>query len=287
MADNPKRITRRHREWQAWTGTTADLERIAKVMSQLMDQRRESLVAKYEAEHPKPTAPVDEEKAAEDVTATVYFELMDYKSAMQQRDAELERLNDVGVRFSLVDNHSDEVIGDPAAVLMEFDKRTYRALTFEGRFPPRHYGESLSIKMNRSTPAPGVKFEVESVDPGWAKQAMAEISEEIDHGAPWWGFFRSMLGTVIFNLIVYLMVVVTFSLLVDLADWKNKYWIAAAAAGVFVIAMQVVESSFRLIFPPVEIVAEGEKPRGARVIPYLVALALAAVVSVAVNTIGG
>ncbi|GAA3577030.1 hypothetical protein [Kribbella ginsengisoli] len=285
MPDETVRITRRHREWQAWAGSTADLERIAQLMQKLMDQRRDALIAVYERDHPLPT-PVGKPDATEE-DGRAFYEYLSY----QQEVARIERaINEIrvatGLKVALTDRHADEVIGE-ADVLAEFDRRTYQVVKFDGKFPHSAFSERLEVKMERQTPLAGLSLQVTSVEPGWAKQALAELSEEIDHGSPWWGFFRTQRGSALFGMLLFILVTIVGGLLLTLVDWKASVesWLAPGVAAAFVLGISVSESHRPWLFPSIEIVNEGEKPKGSRVIPFLATLVLTSVIGIAINTV--
>jgi hypothetical protein len=271
VAKEVRRITRRERPWSAWAGSTAELERIGNAMAKLVAARREARIAEMKADEPKAPGP--------DEYAT---------SRRRDWEGDLRRLEEITVRASLVDRNEDEVTGDISAVLAEFDRRTYRKVVFKASYPYTwDSDEVFVVVMKRDNPNAGVTLKVTSNDQGWAKQAMAEVSEEIDRGAQWWSFALRPWGAAAVNLAVYISVYLTALLIIEIpSKWPS--WIEGSGCVVIAFVAGLTFSLTRLwswTFPSIEIIPEGEKPKGARAFITFGSLIATAILGVAINTI--
>ena len=248
------RITKRERTWQTWTGSADQLKRIGKAMEKSVYVRRDALIADYNRAHPPPE-PVDDKESIG------HLKYLDRVREIQRGREQIQA--ECGLRVSLTEHNRGEVSGPVEAVLAEFDRRTYRELTFEGVFPYRSVGrDELVLQLHRSTPHRAVALTVASSDRGWAKQALAEISEEVDSDKKWWGRFRTPFIFAAFGAIC-VMLHITLYLLFALLPWSElaRAAVASACVAALAIGLGLSERMSQWIFPPLQGVTDGERPQ--------------------------
>ena len=88
-------------------------------------------------------------------------------------------------------------------MLEELDRRTVKSVKISTNFPGYEEMVSLVFQKGDSYDNYGVRLDIESTNPGWAKQCLAQLSDEVDKSVPKWSFFLSIKGRV-FALVVVL-----------------------------------------------------------------------------------
>ncbi|WBQ05781.1 hypothetical protein [Kribbella sp. CA-293567] len=282
MASSVQRVTKRPRIWHAWAGSADQLERIGAVVADLVERRKESLVTKYLEDHP---APPDRE--TEQAQEHSYFPYTTHKAVTDAAIRDIEAA--CQFRASLTDRTSDEATGDLESIFAEFDRRTYRKIIFYCSFGGHEYveKEKLLLTMERDTEEPGVRLVVESADPGWAKQASAEISEEVDKGSQRWGIIHSPFGMVGVTFVLWMLLATLIYLLTTLAnfDWFIRSILVTIISLIVALGLMLIELTYWWMFPSMQILADGERSSGVRGLGYIALLLLTTVIAVAVNTI--
>ena len=182
------RRTKQTRTWRSWCGEVQDLRRVVAMVGELAESRWSEIRS----------------------------------SELSKNAGDATRISkQVAVEMEIVDG-TDSVSGAPDAVLAELDRRTVQSVKIAADFPEGD-DEVLSVSFSKgagksihpdsstvsargsSDEADGVTLLVESRNPGWAKQCLAQLSDEIDKSVPKWSFFLSPFGqvsTLVFVLLV-------------------------------------------------------------------------------------
>jgi hypothetical protein len=279
MADPVERMIKRDRTWQVWVGSTADLERIGRLVGKLLDRRRDSLVAEFQQEHPPPRDPTALEPGK-------YVPYGSYAAFARDRIRNIDAA--CALVTSLTDRNGDVTSGNFDAVLAEFDSRNYSEIALKGNFASNYRSSKdlLELHFRRDAATPGVCLHVGSTDQGWAKQALAEITEEIDKGRKWWGVLRTFGGAIFTMAVAAGLVALLSSLLLTVTAWSTptELWVGVTAT-LFAGAITVTALRRQWLFPPIEVIGEGVTPRGLRVLVWTGGLLITSVIGVAINTI--
>jgi hypothetical protein len=188
--------------------------------------------------------------------------------------------------------YPEEVVrGDYATLAKELDRRRYERLRIElddgTSFGDRFYLE-WKAKAERSYDRDeiGVKLYIRSKDRGWAMQAVAQITDEIDRGRPKWEWIYGWKGNALLVLsLVVTACVIIYSLGVRFggvtitnAIQTHQYGLMASFFGFFVFAGFMLYffitigpglSVIHRIMPPVEILAIGQSPSAMKAIGYV------------------
>lgn len=197
--------------------------------------------------------------------------------------SELRRIHDVierqsskrGVQIEVkLGTKSIEVAGPYDEVMLEFDRRTWDSIEFSGG---RRYidDERISLKMDRRSELLGrpITLNIESVEPDWAAQAMAQVSAEVDNGRPRWSALYSVAGISIAQSVVILLPLVILAIrMVGPVGAQNI--IGPIVAAIFLLFAVVGVGTFSVklllgIAPPVEVYPEGGKSAAGQRLVYL------------------
>ena len=282
MADSVERTIRRDRAWQAWVGSTADLERVGRLVGKLLDRRRELAVAAWEQENPRPEDPEKDE-----VLSMKYIPYPTYAALAA------DKIHSIDVACSLdvstTDRNGDTSSGGLESVLAEFDSRDYNMIVLRAQFftDYKFEKEELELAFVRDASTAGVTLRIASTEQGWAKQALAEITEEVDKGRKWWGFLRTDNGSLLMALVTFGLFALLSSLLLTLTDWPRNKELAVGFFASSIPTLVALSGQIRKnwLFPAVEVVSDGVTPRGLRVVLSIAGLLVTSVVGVAINTI--
>lgn len=268
--------TEKTRAWPAWAGTREDLGRIGAVTQGLFEFRKKSLCEAYQA--------------------GLENEIDDQINEDRQREGIRKQAEQFANSMRLeatVAHGTDSSTGQPDDVIKELDRRTVTSYTLESLFPYPTRDESLTVKFmwahgDNST---GAEVKIGSKDIGWANQALAMLSEEIDKGGPKWFSVHKPAMRFAVHLLVTLSVAgsITFAfapllqgaLAVIALAIVSVLFVAWLLVGVAVLAPFV----YNTIFPPVELLGEDFHSTTGRRVAFFSSLVLTVALGVFVNII--
>lgn len=253
MSPEVIRSTSKSIKHHAWCGSLDDIERLAKVLEELHASRIDKLIERYREDNDSYTS-----------------------------KALLGKAESASVCLSFVEG-VDAISGSPGDVLPEIDRRSVGSISLKAEFPER--SERLSVEMIRSGYRSGVQIEVSSSDQGWARQAFSRLDEEIGKGVPRWSWVHSFNGPIIIGTLIFLAVFSIYALVLN-GHISVEAWTAIASFGALGAAMGLAGEPVRKwIFPPLEIVSEGNSSTGSRRLAYMISFPVAIVLGVIVNVI--
>ena len=275
-----KHRTARTRQWKAWSGTRQDIERIGRAARTLFDKRADSYINAVRAD------------LDEDLVGKVL-------------ENEMDRVQSRMEFVATVTHGSDSSIGPLDDVLRELDRRSVSRMSIVGDVDG--YGrEQIKVEMiwsgDDSYARPGVTLEVNSYELGWANEAVATMSSEIDKGRPKWDVVhhiaaRIALQTVLSSMILTIELWVILSLLGYGRDDKLYFsspgnpllWmlLVCGTTAVLITVLFMRDKSYHWIFPPVEIRGDGQDSTTIRRVALFVSPLVAFVLGLLVNVVSG
>jgi hypothetical protein len=202
----------------------------------------------------------------------------------------------VSVSMEIVDG-ADSLSGTPDAVLPELDRRTVQSVKIAAEFLTTTSGgaltpdedEILNVRFSRDD---GVTLLVESRNPGWAKQCLAQLSDEIDKSVPKWSFFLSKFGrfcSVVFVLLAVLVVAGAIEARHIHHDASGDIQLTAFILIILtaLLSQQSISPAriWHWIFPSFEVYGEGGSSSGGRRLAAIILFALTIIGGVIVNLI--
>lgn len=273
-APEVRRSTSEFRRWTTWVGSLSELERVQNLMQKLAQQRSDAELAQLPLLDPP------------DPDSKDWLKKREYEERAEKR-AELERRYIVETRLTTGNQTIEGIFQDIAA---EFDYRTFTKLEL---YLPIHY--SVTDKMTvvyqprrnalGSKPISGVSLWLESKSIGWEKQAMAQISEELDAGRPSWAWLTTWWGTSLSCFFV----AASFGLLASAISAKSGHTSSGSLIGMITYGAVLLFALFSgwplgSLFPPVEIHREGVQPKSTRAIAFIFSVIVVPIlISVALN----
>ncbi|MGW4293485.1 hypothetical protein ACWEH1_10575 [Micromonospora chersina] len=277
-----RRSTTRSRSWSAWAGTREELLKIGTELERLYAQRREAILAEYDRE-----------------TDSIVKEL---KDSGDERLAEIRRERRLGDRadyegrwhlsLTLTDGVEDAT-GSVSDVFPEFDRRTHTKVTFVGSIDMIGKSEPDYLKVEfRKLHQEAVFLHVRSTDPGWARQVVSKMSDEIGAGAPWWAFLyrpwgRGLLQGVSWFLIYYSLYLLFSPIFAaNKASVSRQVWGLLAIFGATLVLTYSANNkrSLNWMLPNFE-VTDGGQSTGTRFLFFVAGLALAFISGIIVNRV--
>jgi hypothetical protein len=234
------RKTHRERTWIAWSGSIEELSRISRLFDQLADERKESLIA----------------------TRKAIIESLEDKESSERIAIERMELEDINSRFkarcTLVYDGQDSATGPYEEIQKEIDPRNVCSITLGINGLLRFSDEEFSLKFDWKNMNQAVKLEVSSRDTGWANQAYARMSAEIDKGVPPFSCVRkkqvraAIVGIFSGTLALSLMLILGFFI-------KNSaaVYYTSATSAVIIGGIAGHPSFYDHVFPACEIIPSG------------------------------
>ncbi|MFI9814003.1 hypothetical protein [Saccharothrix variisporea] len=265
------KITRRtdlKRRWHSWSGSGRDLKRLGRLVESLIADRRKAFASEFDELYDSTYGIRADSKAS-----------LDYKEERRrQYDSEF------GVTIR-IDHGGASISGPVDEVLEEMDRRRVTNIRLSGDFPSLSRGEALEIEFNWNWALDPVTLRVSSGDQGWANQAFARLSEEIDVGKPKTNFFLRPAGSVFLAVVSWLLLGASLFLIFE--NFSEKVRSAVAVMGGLGLGLLTALGLFsRKLLPPLEVVEEGGSgAAGRRLTIFLTSVLLAAIVGVVVNRI--
>jgi hypothetical protein len=166
--------------------------------------------------------------------------------------------------------------------------------------PPVDCQLSFTLRAARRHYQSGVELGVTSDDVRWAERAFNKLSEEISKDVPRWAFLKGLDRTVAGMILVLIFTIAFYISVVRPRDATGNQGPPLIThldiihvpyigfAGFLLVALLGPGMSDRA-FPPMQIIVDGQRPRGAAVLTYITGLAftnaLAILVGVYVNAI--
>ncbi|MEV4411397.1 hypothetical protein [Catellatospora sp. NPDC049609] len=260
-----ERVTERVREWHAWAGDLDDLSRLGSEVEALYKKLCDIAAADLEETLAALPEPRNGDEGA--------FRRRILREQMR-------------FRMTAADGH-DRVSGEINEVRREMDRRTTTEVLFEAEL---NYGkDSLSVTLRRNRnpyASQAVRLHVRSHNSGWAREAFAHLSDQVQRGIPWWHKVHSTTGAAIFAGLNYAVIFCTLALLFWPMIKRENYSILISLATLLIFAIAGIAGRLRLwVFPTFEITGSEGIPKGNRVAPYLLTLAASIVIGIIVNRI--
>lgn len=259
------------RTWKAWSGTKEELQRIAQLMSDLFGVRREELVAVYKELLELDLSMVDKDDDAWKLEREKEFSERD----LRQFESSF------GFTVTLTQG-DDSVTGTFDDIKDEIDRRVVSAIVFSVTYPYSIGGETFKLSMKWAGYSSPVELEVSSTDIGWANQAFARLSSEIDKGRPPFGWIASGLGgPLMIGLSAYALVSIALVSIfhrVSPGEWNEVGFLIA-----ILICLPLLLATHEKLFPAVEIVEPGAGATLPRRMAYVGGIAIAIVIGVVIN----
>jgi hypothetical protein len=238
------------------------VKRLGRLLDQLAQERAQLLIPAYD-------------NARDKIVAQLPGEASFSRSG-------LDEAADMRVEAATTDG-SDTATGPIDPVLAQVDRRSVQSVDFEVRIQFAYIEKDERVKLTLSQ-AEGVTLAGTSSDPGWIRQVLAQMSEEVDKGAPRWGWIHSRPGRVAFWLVVGLVAAVVFALSMA-PHTKAATWLLASTAAFAVAAPAASIAPVRLwLFPRFEITGDGVAT-GTRRLVFLGSLLLSVMAGVFVNRV--
>ncbi|MEV0424800.1 hypothetical protein [Streptosporangium canum] len=275
-----KRSTQKKRSWDAWSGEIADLRRIGRTVEELHDARVS--VTKTQAEEARREYEASQgEISGVTISGVVYggvTQIIDYSYSGNRVLEDISSYPFVGL--VLLDDE-DKVVGSIDDIFPEIDRRSMERLTFISAINPR---EHLIVTFARDSAAATV--DIESEDTGWARQALARITDEVEKGVPRWAFVRGSGSTPFWINVGVATVVGLATGLAQIAQSVSANF--AIGLMVFVGIFIFLFSSMGLrdfVFPRFEVLGDGAQSTGSRRLVTLTLIAISIPIGVFVNLI--
>lgn len=200
----------------------------------------------------------------------------DKASAARERQREREAITSRLTVTTRLTTPFEHVSGPFDEMAEEFDFRTYTGVDML-LGPEYASGDKIILSIQpraalKEWRDPQVQLRVESGDPGWTKQAVAQLSDEVDLGRPRWGCLFTRWGRNFFNTVVCAAIFIPgVNLLQTTTSLPSAAILAIWGVAIFAISWVIVWFNFPLkqLLPPVEILPDGASPKGARALAFL------------------
>ena len=240
--------TRQHRDANAWCGEVDDLRRLVSLIAELTEQRKNQILASFTNEQT-------------------------WERDHWEKQAE-------GVRLEINDK-MDSITGPPAETFDQLDRRSAQSIRIFAKLG--NTDEKLEVtfrRLSRFTSHKAVEIRIESANPGWARQCLVQLSEEIDKSVPKWAWFQSGTGKGVSALVFYVVSVGTAILIDDkhAPSTLGSFTFAAATLGIWLLAAVLL--IWPWIFPSFELYSQGGSSTGSRRIGAIIAFVGALVAAI-------
>ena len=254
--------TKKYNSWPAWSSELDDLRKLGARVEKLANDRIEDFVAEYERNATDKRSDSDKERTKRYIR------------------------NGLRVSAEFLDG-DDEVQGPIPDVLNELDRRTTRQLSFkvDASHVPTMNGERIVLSFSRKKEGNSVELEVQSSDPGWARQALTILSEEVEKGVPKWARARTRAGQFLVALAVAVPTVIIAALLFP-SHWPAWQRVLVGLIPATVVAcITVMPEIISWLFPSFEITSDSGGSTGGRRIAAALALVASVPLGIVVNLI--
>lgn len=259
------RNTPRDRSWHAWSGSTGDLERLAKLLRELIEKRRTEALKSWDANNP------------------------------QERDSgavetyRLERRNEVVNEASpngRLWQDGDIIKGSLDDILRELDPRSFEMLCMGARFSRDGEQDFVAVSLMRTKkfrdqPRLGIAVNIASTDRDWTLSSFTQLRKEVSKDTPSWRFARSLPVRLLVSGSITLSVYLILLLLVApvTSNWTFVWLvILSITAG----NLTINDWTWNRFFPPIEISQSGKSAVWPR-LTLLVSLFLSLPIGLLVN----
>ena len=248
-----RRYTRFARTWTTWVGDVDDLARLGRDCQKLYEKRKQL----HEAQQQRPK--VREQPKQPDGGSFVYGEFHIWSDDSRP-----------GFEMTVLDG-PDRISGSIGAVMTELDRRTVNQVSFTGNISENDM-LSASLRRKPSGNTSVVELKVESEDAGWAREALAHLSEQVDRAQPKWAWMHSRNGVRLFGLLNLLVLSIPVSVIHATLGWSVEFAPVLTFWAVFAVLLVLTASRplLRLLLPPFEVVRPGMSPRGSKFVVYLI-----------------
>lgn len=258
-----------------WVGTASNLQKLAKTMGVLLNERKTSLLEEYDHET---------ERLIEAEGDDAYGR----KWRAERRAGGRTDLENAYLEVTLKDGE-DEIRGPLDQAFLEFDRRLHKEIGIRVRFWD-YDREVFAVSITPEEFRRGVHLELKSRHEGWLRHATSRISDEIDLCSPWWGRFHD--GGWLIGLWSFIFLVLVIAMMIPLGPHltENTAPNAATLAGAFSAGLTslLTMDKVRMIYlPVVEILGEGESSRGTRFLLFLAGLGVSVAVGILINILTG
>ena len=173
----------------------------------------------------------------------------------------------------------DSVTGVLDSALAELDRRTVTAVMF--RVKPAYGDDRLCVEL-RWGQTPAIRLSISTPDPGWANQALAALSAEIDKGAPRWAWVQSSWGRTFVWVLASVAVLFPIEFISPVV---TPFWIPPLAALTMTLPLRFSDRMYAWLFPPIEIVGEGLRSTGSRRFVFAGSLLLTFAIGIMINLV--
>jgi hypothetical protein len=273
MLNGITRHREKQRHWRAWAGTLQDVIRLSERLEELVNSRRQGLLAELGLRDPdlgdaSSSEPALTERRDENLKASLIYEF------------QLEMGYGEG---------DDVAIGRPEQIIQEIDRRSVELLTiFAETEGAMSFSEELQVALGPS----GVELKVGSGDRGWVNQVLVAVTEEVEKGVPGWAWVRRNYGRSAFVAVVLICLAVIVSLLIarHVPRKSEGSFLGITIASVVVLwfiftGAQLTNRFIDWLFPAFQILPDGGRSSGTRRLAFVGSLLLTICLGVIVNLI--
>jgi hypothetical protein len=128
---------------------------------------------------------------------------------------------------------------------------------------------------------PGVQINVQSSDLRWTRLTLAELSEEIEKGVPWWAWLRSTIGVLLTSAVAFSGAIVAIWQLIGENRQENLIWLTTFL--MTPMALLVGLAGKWWLLPAFEVTPVDGGTSGGKRIAYWAAILLSVPIGIAVN----
>lgn len=276
----------RTHKYPAWSGTYAQLERLATIVGDAVREQLEETIQSELLEFEPQKASLqkdleDARNASNEGMKAYYQNDLDALEVTIQR--QIAKVTEVFAPLAIIKQGREGVEheGSLQAIRESDDTDLERVSSIQIVVRNRIFGTpTCSIGMDPE----GVKLFVRG-RPSWVRKTVAELDPAIKRDVPWWGFLRTTAAALLFGVVVAAAVSFTF-LLITGGEWDGEDGkpiapgyvagtIGAVACGAGAILGMFYHSFARWLFPGVEVLEPGSQSKGRRAVGLIGTLALA------------
>lgn len=262
------------RQWNAWTGTREELEKIAAIAEQCYKRREQQLAGESKEQ--------------------------DADEGFPSLRTDLIRL----LKFEAIASSGDQSIsGSTDEVLKALELRTIETLELKASFSLISRDDSISVTFDWRGPDPAIDVSITSTDPGWLAESIGLLSAEIDKGKPWWSRawhpnLRGVGVSVAVAMVTWAVAVAAW----NIWDLPSLGWdkdaprppratgaiatlIVSLVGGILSAVGLAAPSTFKRLLPRIDVHQEGSRPAGTAFILALGGVALSLLVGIYIEIV--